>query len=98
MLDEKITKSRSVRQLDEIIFLSGASCVTRPDELNEMVQYFRCTFSDGSLLQRNIFCRFTFVYRESSFNFIPTRPFPEFSFSYVTNSFDCPVVSLMGIC
>ena len=39
MLDEKITKSRSVRQLDEIIFSSGASRVTRPDELNEMVQY-----------------------------------------------------------
>ena len=37
MLDEKITKSRSVRQLDEIIFSSGTSRVTVPDELNEIL-------------------------------------------------------------
>jgi hypothetical protein len=39
MLDEIFIKSRSVEQLDEIIFSSGASRVTVPDELNEMVQY-----------------------------------------------------------
>ena len=36
---------------------------------------------------------FPFAYRKSSLNLMPTQPFPEFSFSYVTNSFDCPVVS-----
>ena len=43
MLDEKITKSRSVRQLDEIIFSSGTSRVTVPDELNEILQYSVCS-------------------------------------------------------
>ena len=36
---KKLLKSRSVRQLDEIIFSSGVSRVTMPDKLNEIVQY-----------------------------------------------------------
>ena len=36
---KKLLKSRSVRQPDKIIFSSGESRVTMPDELNEIVQY-----------------------------------------------------------